>query len=116
MISPVSPGAGQAAWLRPAPTPALRPGELGGLPGATGPSAPSQGGDAFGNVLGRMIEKVDATGVEAGEIGRQIMLGQSDQLHRGVIALQEASLSLTLMVEVRNKLVESYQELMRMPV
>jgi len=43
-------------------------------------------------------------------------LGQSSQLHQSVIAMQEASVSLSLMVQVRNKLVESYQELMRMPV
>ena len=44
------------------------------------------------------------------------VLGQNDQLHQSVIAMQEASVAFTLMVEVRNKLVESYQELMRMPV
>jgi flagellar hook-basal body complex protein FliE len=33
-----------------------------------------------------------------------------------VIAMQEASTALSLMVAVRNKLVESYQELMRMQV
>jgi len=33
-----------------------------------------------------------------------------------VIAMQEAGVAFQLMVEVRNKLVESYQELMRMPV
>ena len=44
------------------------------------------------------------------------MLGKSDQLHNAMISLQESSLALGLMVEVRNKLVESYQELMRMPV
>jgi flagellar hook-basal body complex protein FliE len=33
-----------------------------------------------------------------------------------VIAMQEASVAFTMMVEVRNKLVESYQELMRMQV
>jgi flagellar hook-basal body complex protein FliE len=33
-----------------------------------------------------------------------------------MIAMQESGLAFTLLVEVRNKLVESYQELMRMPV
>ena len=42
------------------------------------------------------------------------LLGDSDQLHQSVIAMQEASVALSLMVEVRNKLVDSYQELMRM--
>ncbi len=71
---------------------------------------------SFDNMLGRMIGQVDASVREAGQLSQDIFLGRSDQLHRGVLALQEASLSLSLMVEVRNKLVESYQEIMRMPV
>jgi flagellar hook-basal body complex protein FliE len=43
-------------------------------------------------------------------------MGDNPNLHQSVIAMQEASLSFSLMVEVRNKVVESYQELMRMPV
>ena len=40
----------------------------------------------------------------------------STNLHQAMISMQEASVAFTLMVEVRNKLVESYQELMRMQV
>jgi flagellar hook-basal body complex protein FliE len=47
---------------------------------------------------------------------RKVLLGETDQLHQSVIARQEASVSFALMVEVRNKLVESYQELIRMQV
>jgi flagellar hook-basal body complex protein FliE len=47
---------------------------------------------------------------------RKGLMGDSDQLHQSVIAMQEASVAFTMMVEVRNKLVESYQELMRMQV
>ena len=47
---------------------------------------------------------------------QKVMLGQTDQLHSAMISMQESSLALGMMVEVRNKLVESYQELMRMPV
>jgi flagellar hook-basal body complex protein FliE len=43
-------------------------------------------------------------------------MGDNPNLHQSVIAMQEASVSFGLMVEVRNKVVESYQELMRMPV
>jgi len=56
--------------------------------------------------------KQDASQAEA----RKVLLGDSDQLHQSVIAMQEASVAFTMMVEVRNKLVESYQELMRMQV
>jgi flagellar hook-basal body complex protein FliE len=37
-------------------------------------------------------------------------------LHQAMIAMEEASVSFQLMVEVRNRLLESYQELMRMQI
>jgi flagellar hook-basal body complex protein FliE len=45
-----------------------------------------------------------------------VLVGDQGQLHQSVIAMQEASVAFSLMVEVRNKLVDSYQEIMRMPV
>jgi flagellar hook-basal body complex protein FliE len=42
--------------------------------------------------------------------------GQNVSLHQTMIAMEEASVSFQLMVEVRNKVLESYQELMRMQV
>ena len=53
---------------------------------------------------------------EAARNYRYGLTGDSPQLHQSVIAMQEAGVAFQLMVEVRNKLVESYQELMRMPV
>ncbi len=47
---------------------------------------------------------------------QKVLLGGTDQLHQSVIAMQEASVAFSLMVQVRNKLVDSYQELMRMQV
>ena len=47
-------------------------------------------------------------------VTRKVLMGETDQLHQSVIAMQEASVAFSMMVQVRNKLVESYQELMRM--
>jgi flagellar hook-basal body complex protein FliE len=93
------------------------PGDLAGLPPAGGaigttPAAPATG---FDEMLGGLVRSVDAKQQEAQALTRSVLLGQTDQLHQSVIAMQEASVSFQLMVEVRNKLVESYQELMRMP-
>ena len=52
-----------------------------------------------------------AAGTVSGMIG-----GQDVSLHQAMIAMEEASVSFQLMVEVRNKLLESYQELMRMQI
>lgn len=70
----------------------------------------------FGKLFEGMISAVDSQQQLAGEATKKVLLGQTDQLHQSVIAMQEASVSFSLMLEVRNKLVDSYQELMRMPV
>lgn len=74
---------------------------------------PSQG---FGKMLDGLVATVDAKQTQAAELTKRVLLGDSDQLHQSVIAMQEAGVAFSLMVEVRNKLVESYQELMRMQV
>lgn len=71
---------------------------------------------SFGKLFEGMIDAVDGKQKEASALTKQVLLGNTDQLHQSVIAMQEASVSFSLMLEVRNKLVESYQELMRMPV
>jgi flagellar hook-basal body complex protein FliE len=83
-----------------------------GIPGAT-TAAPGAG---FGQVLDGLVATVDAKQSASAAETRKVLLGDSDQLHQSVIAMQEASVAFTMMVEVRNKLVESYQELMRMQV
>ena len=50
----------------------------------------------------------------AGEAVSATLSGQNTSLHQTMIAMEEASISFQLMVEVRNKMLESYQELMRM--
>jgi flagellar hook-basal body complex protein FliE len=84
---------------------------------AAGIGAPVQTPEAgFTNLFENMIESVNNKQNEAKDISKQVLLGQNDQLHQSVIAMQEASVAFTLMIEVRNKLVDSYQELMRLPV
>lgn len=77
-------------------------------------SKPAAGG--FGQMLDGMVSMVDTKQAQANELTKKVLLGDTDQLHQSVIAMQEASTAFSLMVEVRNKLVDSYQELMRMQV
>jgi len=77
------------------------------------PGIPQEG---FGSMLDGLVAGVDAKQDASQAQARKVLLGDTDQLHQSVIAMQEASVAFTMMVEVRNKLVESYQELMRMQV
>ncbi len=91
-----------------APQPKIGVG-LTGMPKA----APTE---SFGQMLDGVVSTVEAKQAEAQQMTRSVLLGETDNLHQGVIAMQEASVAFSMMVEVRNKLVESYQELMRMQV
>jgi flagellar hook-basal body complex protein FliE len=73
-------------------------------------------GEGFGQMLDGLVGVVQAKQTQAAEVTRRALLGEGEQLHQSVIAMQEASVAFSMMVEVRNKLVESYQELMRMQV
>ena len=76
-----------------------------------GSSEPTQ---SFGQMIDGLVSSVNAKDASASQITQNVLMGNTGQLHQSVIAMQEASISFSLMVEVRNKLVESYQELMRM--
>jgi flagellar hook-basal body complex protein FliE len=90
-------------------------GLVGSLPSST-PSAPAAGaGNAFKESLGKMLEAASESDHSADSaVGR--MLDGSGDVHEAMIALQQADLMLHLTVQVRNKLVQAYQDIMRMPV
>ena len=85
-----------------------------GILDARAPQAPNAVGS--GNLLSGMVAEVAAKQAAAGESVNNLLSGQNVSLHQTMIATEEASISFQLMVEVRNKLLESYQELMRMQV
>lgn len=89
------------------------PSELAALPGAT---SAQPGGDSFASMLGQMVSEVNAKQTASGQAVNALQSGQSVPLHQAVIAMEEANVSFQLMVEVRNRLLDSYQEIMRMQV
>jgi len=93
--------------------------ELGKLaaPTALPPSptiTPASG--TFESTLGRLVSDVSAKQATASQNAAGLATGTGVPLHQVMLANEEASISFQLMVEVRNKLLESYQELMRMQV
>lgn len=73
-------------------------------------------GRSFDAMLGEFVSEVNAKQVASAESTRALLAGEKIPLHRVMIAAEEASVSFQLMVEVRNKVLESYQELMRMQI
>ncbi len=71
-------------------------------------------GSAFSDMVGKLVSDVSVKQAQAGQAWQGVLSGQGVPLHQAVIASEEAAVSFQLMVEVRNKLLESFQELMRM--
>ena len=74
----------------------------------------SNPGTAFSDMVSKLAGDVSMKQAQAGDAWQGVLSGQGVPLHQAVIASEEAAVSFQLMVEVRNKLLESYKELMRM--
>jgi len=83
-------------------------------PGTT-ESGPA-GGDAFASSVRKALEAVSAAEHEVDVIATDIAAGGDRGVHELMIASAKASLSVDLLVEVRNRAVEAYQEIMRMQI
>ena len=73
-------------------------------------------GNSFENTIKNFVGEVAGKQAAAGEAVTGLLSGKNVSLHQAMIGMEEASISFQLMVEVRNKMLESYQELMRMQV
>jgi flagellar hook-basal body complex protein FliE len=93
-------------------------GSIASLAPAVSPSsttAAAADGLPFGDALSRLVNKVEQTGAAANDAVSRMLDGSGD-VHDAMIALQQSDTTFQLAVQVRNKLVQAYQDIMRMPV
>jgi len=83
-------------------------------PLSTASASPSS--DSFASMLGKMVSDVNAQQKISAQAVSALQSGQNVPLHQAVIAMEEANVSFQLMVEVRNRLMDAYQEIMRMQI
>jgi flagellar hook-basal body complex protein FliE len=70
--------------------------------------------EGFGDIFKQALQDVNAAQKESENKTAQLVTGEVNDVSEVMIAAQKASLSLELTVQVRNKVVEAYQEVMRM--
>jgi len=70
----------------------------------------------FGQVLGNAIQALSQKEETANQAIASLAAGEDIELHQVMMAMQEAEISFQLALEVRNKIVDAYQEIMRMQV
>lgn len=79
-------------------------------------AAPAHAGASFGSLVSQGLQHVNEQ-LQAGQVEMQnLARGEVDNLHQVMLKLEESRLSFQLMLQVRNRLLESYQEVMRMQV
>jgi flagellar hook-basal body complex protein FliE len=79
---------------------------------ASGASGPS--GSGFGSVLADAIGRVEQFQQNADSSIGKFLSGEDEEVHRVALATEQASISFDLFLQVRNKVVSAYQEVMRM--
>ena len=101
-IAPVGVGAiGRSTAITNAGIPALKPGE---------------GGDGFAATLAAVFDKLASTQATADSLATQAATGDLKDVHDYMIASSEARLATEMVVTIKNKAVEAFNEIMRMPV
>lgn len=85
-------------------------------PLSLGEKPASAGESSFADMITEAIESVDESQKTADQNVENIVTGKSDNIHEVMISMKKAQLSFQMMVEMRNKLVETYQELSRMQI
>ena len=89
-------------------------GPVGPVTPASGVHAPAK--TSFAEAIGNALEGVSAAEGKADMLAKDIASGGDTPVHELMVAMSEASLSLEMLVQVRNRALEAYQEIMRMQV
>jgi flagellar hook-basal body complex protein FliE len=71
---------------------------------------------SFGDTLNQAIADVNGLQQEAGKAVEKMVTGESTDLHDVMIAVEKARTSFDLLMEIRNKTIDVYREIMRMQV
>lgn len=81
------------------------------------PTSDTKGAEkGFASAFSDAIGELNSVQVEATESIRSVAAGESQDLHGTMIAIEKAGIALKFTTQLRNKMVEAYQEIMRMQV
>jgi flagellar hook-basal body complex protein FliE len=75
--------------------------------------APSGG---FGETIKSALSEVNQLQTDADQLATKLAVGDPVEVHQAMIAMQKASTALQFTIQVRNKVIDAYQEIMRMQI
>ena len=79
-------------------------------------STSKSGNLSFTDFLNNAIKDANKLQLESEQLNQAFAMGLNDNLHQVMIASEKADIALQFTVQIRNKVLEAYQEIMRMPV
>jgi len=71
-------------------------------------------GSSFQNTLAELVNNVDNQIKESDQLTEDFAMGKNNNIHEVMIASEKAGISLKFLLQIRNKLLDAYQEIMRM--
>lgn len=74
-----------------------------------------EGGESFGQMLKSFVQDVNALQHSSGDMEKKFLTGEVTDVHQVMLAAEEASVAFELLMEIRNKLLESFKEIIRTP-
>jgi len=76
----------------------------------------AEGEDNFTDLLANFVNSVNDTQLEAAQAQNALMNGEPVELHDVMIKAEEAGLAMDLLLEIRNKLLDAFDNIMKMPM
>jgi flagellar hook-basal body complex protein FliE len=90
--------------------------KVGGLNGLGGSEKATQGPSGFGDLIRQTVDKVNSNQMEASKIASSYERGEGVPLTDVVLSMQKSSLSFEATLQVRNKVLKAYEDILNMPV
>jgi len=84
--------------------------------GMDGASGTGKSGESFGDMLAKGIKEVNQASKESEQASMDLAAGKNTNIHETMLAATKAELGFNMLVQLRNKAIDAYQEVMRMQV
>jgi flagellar hook-basal body complex protein FliE len=93
------------------------PGSILPVAGGIGQTSQAQAGKpSFAQMIENLLGDANTQQIQADQAVQQLALGRTDNVHDVMLALAKADMSFRTVLEIRNRLTEAYQEVMRMQI
>lgn len=78
--------------------------------------APQEAAQPFSNWLQTQVTELNGTMAKSDALATQLAAGETENLHQIMIGMEEAKIAFQLAIQVRNRMLEAYQDVLRMQI